>query len=64
MMTTPLQRLSRMLKSFKKDRSVLVADYKYFITPAAPVMPHASTPQNTIVRKSGARSVPKSPKQS
>jgi len=32
-MITPDQRLTRMRKSFKRSRSVLTADYKYFTTP-------------------------------
>jgi hypothetical protein len=42
MIITPQQRLARMRKSFEKNRSVLAEDYKYFITPDAPAMPHAS----------------------
>jgi hypothetical protein len=63
-MTTPEQRLDRMRKSFEKDKNVLTADYKYFITPDAPAMPHVSIPRNKAARKSVERSAPKSPKRS
>jgi ADP-dependent phosphofructokinase/glucokinase len=36
-MSTPHERLSRMRKSFAKNKSVLTEDYKYFITPDKPV---------------------------
>jgi len=62
MMMTPHQRLVRMRKSFERDKSVLTADYKYFITPDAPVTPHVSIPRNKVARKSAEQSVPKSPK--
>jgi hypothetical protein len=32
-MTTPHERLTRMRKSFAKNKSVLAEDYKYFTTP-------------------------------
>lgn len=60
---TPQQRLVRMRKSFAKNKSVLADDYQYFTTPDQ-VMPRASTPQSTVVRKSEELSVQKSPKQS
>jgi hypothetical protein len=63
-MMTPSQRMARMRKSFEKDRSVLTADYKHFITPDAAVMPRESTPQSKAARKSAERSSPKSPKRS
>jgi hypothetical protein len=63
-MITPCERLARMRKSFERNRTVLTADYKYFITPGAPVMPHEPTPRNKVARKSAERSAPKSPKQS
>ena len=33
---TAYQRLTSMHKSFERDKSVLAADYKYFITPGKP----------------------------
>jgi hypothetical protein len=63
-MTTPLQRLARMQKSFAKDKSVLTADYKYFTTPDAPTKPRASIPRSKAARMSAEQSAPKSPKQS
>jgi hypothetical protein len=35
-MTTPQQRITRMRKSFEKNKSVLTEDYKYFTTPDKP----------------------------
>jgi hypothetical protein len=58
---TPQQRLARMHEFFEKDRSVLAADYKYFITPDA-IMPRVSIPQSKAAHKSEERSAPKSPK--
>lgn len=58
---TPQQRLVRMRKSFKWNKSVLADDYVYFTTPT---MPHASTPQNKAAHRSEEPSVPKSPKSS
>jgi hypothetical protein len=43
-MMTPHQCLARMRKSFEKDKSVLTEDYKYFITPDAPVKPRIHSP--------------------
>ena len=63
-MTTPQQRITRMRKSFEKDKSVLTTDYKYFITPDAAATPRASILRSKAARKSAGRSVPKSPKQS
>jgi hypothetical protein len=62
-MTTPQQRLDRMRKSFERGKNVLTVDYKYFITPDAPVMLHESIPRNKVAHKSAERSAPKSPKQ-
>jgi len=61
-MTTPQQRLIRMRKSFKKGKSVLTEDYKYFITPDLPVTPRESIPRNKAAHKSAERSAPKYPK--
>lgn len=47
-MITPRQRLSRMRKSFEKDRNVLTDDYEYFTAS----MPHAPTRQNKAAHKS------------
>jgi hypothetical protein len=63
-MTAPHQRMVRMRKSFEKDRSILVADYKYFTTPDAPAMPRVSIPRNKAAHRSAERSAPKSPKRS
>ena len=63
-MTTPLQRLARMRKSFEKNKIVLTEDYKYFTTPDKPAMPRASIPRNKVARKLVEQSSPKSPKQS
>jgi hypothetical protein len=63
-MTTPHQRLVRMRKSFEKDRSVLAADYKYFITPDAPATLREPIPRNKAAHKSAEQSAPKSPKRS
>jgi hypothetical protein len=63
-MTTPQQRLTRMRKSFAKNKSVLTEDYKYFTTPDAPAMPRVSIPQSKVARTLAERSAPKSPKQS
>jgi hypothetical protein len=63
-MTTPQERLARMLKSFERDKSILAADYKYFTTPDAPAMPRESTPRSKAARRSAGRSAPKSLKRS
>jgi hypothetical protein len=63
-MTTPQERLSRMRKSFEKDRSVLAGDYEFFTTPNAPVMPHESIPRNKAAHRSAERSAQKSLKPS
>ena len=63
--TTPIERLIRMRKSFEKEKSVLTIDYKYFITPDAhAAMPRAPIPRKKVAHKSAGRSEPKSPKQS
>jgi hypothetical protein len=61
---TPEQRLSRMRKSFERDKSVLTVDYKYFTTPDANVKPRASIPQSKAAHKSAEQSALKSPKRS
>jgi hypothetical protein len=61
-MVTPQERLTRMRRSFQKNKSVLTADYKYFTTPDAPAKPRASIPRNKVARKLAERSAPKSPK--
>jgi hypothetical protein len=61
---TPNQRLIRMHKSFAKNKSVLTEDYKYFITPDAPVMPREPIPQNKVAHMSAELSAQKSPKRS
>ena len=43
---TPDQRLSRMRKSFEKNKSVLTEDYKYFITPDKPAKQRAKQPNH------------------
>jgi hypothetical protein len=63
-MTTPHERLTRMRKSFAKNKSMLAEDYKYFTTPDVPAMPRESIPRNKAARKLAERSGPKSPKQS
>ena len=63
-MPTPHERLARMCKSFKKNKSVLIEDYKYFTTPDTRSKPRVSIPQNKAAHKSAERSVPKSPKRS
>jgi hypothetical protein len=63
-MATPQERLTRMRKSFEKDKSVLAEDYKYFTTPDAPTTPRASTPRSKAAHKLAERPVPKSPKRS
>jgi hypothetical protein len=42
-MTTPHEWLTRMRKSFEKNKTVLTADYKYFTTPNVPATPQEST---------------------
>lgn len=67
---TPLQRLTRMRKSFAKDCSILVEDYAYFTTPEPPTHPptaprqaqDASTPRSRAARTSGASSAKRDPK--
>jgi hypothetical protein len=54
-MTTPQERLARMRKTFEKNRSVLTADYKYFITSDEP-----AKPRNKAVRRSAERLASKS----
>jgi hypothetical protein len=61
-MIAPNQRLERMRKSFEKDKSVLTAYYKYFITPDALATPRESIPLNKAAHKSAERSAPKYPK--
>lgn len=63
-MLTPHERLTRMRKSFEKNRSILTADYKYFTMPDVSAMPRESIPRNTAAHKSAEQSAPKSPKQS
>jgi hypothetical protein len=63
-MMTAIERLARMRKSFEKNKSVLIADYKYFITPDVHTKPRASTPRNKAAHKSAEQSAPKSPKRS
>ncbi len=62
-MTTPHQRLTRMRKSFERNKSVLTEDYKYFTTPDS-AKPRASILRSKVARKSAERSAPKSPKRS
>jgi len=63
-MTMPYERLTRMRKSFERNKSVLTKDYKYFTTPDMPSMQRVSIPRNKVARKSAERSAPKSPKRS
>ena len=63
-MTTPEERLARMRKSFANNRSVFVADYKYFTTLDAAATPRASIRRSKAARKLEERSAPKSPKSS
>lgn len=58
MNVTPAQRLLRMRRLFAKDKSVLVEDYKHFITPDAP------NPPSTTERTSAALHVPRAPRRS
>jgi hypothetical protein len=57
-MTAPIQRIARMRREFAKKKSLLAADYEYFITR------HASTPQNKAGHKSAERRGRQSPKPS
>jgi hypothetical protein len=59
-MMAPEHRLSRMRKSFEKDKSIFADDYIYFATP----MPRASIPQNKVARMSAERRERQSPKRS
>jgi hypothetical protein len=63
-MTTPTQRLSRMRKSFEKNKSVLAVDYKYFTTPDASAKQRVSIRRNKVAHRSAEQSAPKFPKQS
>jgi hypothetical protein len=63
-MIAPIERLARMRDFFEKNKSVLTADYKFFITPDAPAKPRESIPRSKAARKSAERSAPKSPKRS
>ena len=58
------ERLARMRKSFKKDRSILAEDYKYFTTPDASAKQHGPIHRSKAAHMSGELSVPKSPKRS
>lgn len=60
-MITPQERLTRMRKSFEKDKSVLVQDYKYFISS---VKPHVSIPLSKAARMSEGQSERQSREQS
>jgi hypothetical protein len=60
-MTTPPERLARMRKSFERNKSVLTADYKYFVTPDT-AKPHVSIHRNKAAHKSAEQSAPKFPK--
>jgi len=62
-MITSQERLDRMRKSFEKDRSVLMKDYKYFTTPKFS-MSRASIHRSKAARKLAEQPVPKSPKRS
>ena len=55
MMTTPERRLSRMRKSFEKNKSVLVDDYAHFTTQDATATLRESTRQNKAARKLAGR---------
>ena len=62
-MTTPHERLTRMRKSFDKNKSGLTVDYKYFTTPDT-AKPRESTPLSKAAHKLAEQSAPKSPKRS
>ena len=55
-MITPYERMVRMRKSFDKDKSVLITDYKYFTTPDVLAKRHVPTPQSKAARMSAERS--------
>jgi hypothetical protein len=63
-MTTPHERLTRMRKSFEKNKTVLTADYKYFTTPNVPATPQESTQHTKIARKMADRSASNHQKES
>jgi hypothetical protein len=44
-MMTPNERLARMRKSFAKNKSVLIEDYKYFTTPGNKPKQRAKQPE-------------------
>src|SRR5437588_7792056 len=48
----PNERLARMRKSFKRNKTVLTEDYEYFTTPDAPAKPHVSILRNNPRRLS------------
>src|SRR5437870_11077508 len=48
----PHERLARMRKSFKRNKTVLTEDYEYFTTPDAPAKPHVSILRNNPRRLS------------
>jgi hypothetical protein len=56
MFPSPDNRMLRMRKSFEMDKSILVDDYMYFITPRAPIR------QSKAERKSEEQSGRRSPK--